>query len=219
MKSLVLAWALASVAFAAPASAGCDEFWKKQRRLKEHDIQLETNPRVPDLSEPIEGFVVKMFTRENGRPVIPETLAESDCYLQRAIPRNLAEAIRLGAQDASRSLSKQPDSDDLQALSEGINARLEQALGGVPGARFGFSTLAIHVSDAYQFRLWDVDAYTRLQRELSKRGTCFQNGQLYYVLMSYVASLGETAFAPENFRSVFDFSDCERKDAAATTDQ
>ena len=207
--SLVLVWWLALPETAVAAVAGCDRFWQSQGIVREHDVQMSTNSTLPEYAQPIDGFVVKSFTRSDGSAVIPRSLEESNCYLERALPRKLKKAFKRGLQDTFRNMPEKTDRSVPDTLIENINKRIDQTLGGSRRAGgLGFFVLAVHLQITYGFVQWDATEQTLLQREISGLGVCSTNYQLAYVLVNFIVSMCETDSVPENFKSYFEAGNC-----------
>jgi len=188
----------------------CERYWSKQGPVREEEIQIYVNESIPAEAEPIPGFVLKSFVRADGRKVVPRTLAESDCHLKRAIPPKLERAFILGARDASAGGSTNDDDMDdvekeeqeLQRLAGSINAQIDAALGSRGDlAGFGVTSLQIFLDSEFGFSRWDKSKRPVLQRRIERSGIWNVNLQMFSVVLSYVASLGETQYAPANFRN------------------
>lgn len=221
LKSLLLLVAVLSVASnvgAAEPGKTCKHYWGKQGTVREEQIQIYTNDSVPEESEPIPGFVVRSFVRADGRKIVPRSLAESDCHLRRAFPPNLERAFVLGARNAAARVPTadaeqdevERQEDELEQLAGAIDAQIDLAL-GIRDDMAGIGTLRLRsfLDSEFGFARWDRSKRPVLQRRIEATGVCNINLQVVYLLLSYVASLGEMRYAPENFRKYFESDACD----------
>jgi hypothetical protein len=211
----ILAVALSSYCLGSGQGELCDHYWESQGQLIETEVQLYTSESIPEVSRPIPGLKVKSFTRANGAVAIPESIEESNCYFKRAFRGKISRALQFGARDASRHGLGLPEADKIEQLVDSLNARLDRAVGGKGAGGIGFLRLGAYVEGAFGFSRWDATNQPPLQRAIVARGICETNKQLVYLMMSYIASMGETDWTPERFKSYFGFEKCSQGDLGA----
>lgn len=184
------------------AKAVCDGYWESQKPFNERDVQLFASDSVPEFARPVPGLLVKTFFRSDGPKIVPQSIRESNCHLERAFPEKIAAAFRSAAQESAVGLSEVPRREDIDDLIGSVNAHLATAVEGAgTDSGIGFFRLMTFVASDFGFVRRDIGKRPVLQRQIAGKGLCTTNEQLVYVMLAYIAHTGDSRYDPERFKS------------------
>lgn len=204
----LLALMIANLFAGSHAMAGdkafCRQYFADQGPLREEPNQIGVNEQIPEDWYPIETFVIHSLIKQDGTKLVPATLPQSNCHLERVLTKEFLRAFDLGAREAGRAVGKEVVDADLDRLYKSIDARLDKLYvkHGMP-PRNGALLFRIFIDHEYRFERYSDNPPSPIQRSLREQGICLENVQLSYVVLSLVASRGVTSYAPERFADYF----------------
>jgi hypothetical protein len=207
----VLLAALASIAGPAMAASpkSCKSLWSRTGPLQETARELFRTDALPE-DGTIGGFVLKTLSDARGQSFVPRTLAESNCYLDRVLPKSVREAVRAGASQAVLKSDDEPN-ERLESLNDSINEKLDAIFvsqGMHPGT--GVAALLSQLQTDYGLKGYNHSDVTILERAAFSSGLYSMNHVLGWIWLSYIEHLHVKGFDASPFITDFRARDASR---------
>jgi hypothetical protein len=173
----------------------CAGLWRSAGPLLEKAHGVLQTYQIPDEGF-IDGFIVKSLYREDGSKFLPESIRESNCYLDRILAPEVRAALIRGAQTAiSRNRGAHPDTL-LDAMYHATASRLDElfhdtADGGILGF-FSYVEFEYGIGE-FPFLRRDPNP---LIRDAFSHGAYTEREMIHLLWLSYLRHLGVQGLTP-----------------------
>ena len=171
-----------------PPDRVCAELWQRVGPLQEEVNGIPLSTEVPD-GRVVSGFNVKSLHRSDGSRFVPNSIQESNCYLDRILPSEVRAAFVEGAQNAISKSRRAAPSSLLEDLTKDIDRRLDDLF---PSAAEGGALLAFWDYIGFDYGIQGVQHRNpnSLEREAYSSGVYTERHILRLLWLRYLDHLG-----------------------------
>lgn len=178
------------------ANRVCAELWQRVGPLQEEVHGVPWSTEVPD-GWVVSAFNVKSLHRSDGSRFVPNSIQESDCYLDRILPSEVRTAFVEGAQNAVSKSRRAAPSSLLEDMTTDVDHRLDDLF---PSAIAGGVLLAFWDYFGFDYGIQGVPHPNpnSLEREAYSFGVYTERNILRLLWVRYLVHLGvnEAALKP-----------------------
>ena len=174
---------------AARSDPVCAKLWQTTGTLREETYDLPRSFEIPD-GQVIPGFHVKSLYRVDGSRFVPESIQESDCYLDRILTPEIRAVLIESAQDALARGRRTSPSVLLNAMSDVTRRRLNMHFRSTTPTSDGLVAFLDFVAFDYGIKGFDYPNPSQLEREAYSHGIHAETLISKLIWLKYLGHLG-----------------------------